>query len=184
GAFRLEHLTRLASCLDRLKKNHVDVVVLDLSLPDGNGLETFNQVREAAPQVPILILTGNEDESLAMESLKKGAQDYILKGHVDGRQLVRTVHYAIERFHLLQRMSEEEQHYELTAIGSNDGLWDWNLATDRVYFSPRWKLMLGYGHNEIGDSIDEWFNRIHPDDQAQVHQDISDHLTGKTPHFS
>src|SRR6185369_13511573 len=49
---------------------------------------------------------------------------------------------------------------------------------------PRWKLMLGYGHNEIGDSIDEWFNRIHPDDQAQVHQDISDHLTGKTPHFS
>ncbi len=184
GAFHLEHLTRLSSCLESLRKNPADVVVLDLTLPDGTGLETFDQVHQTAPHVPILILTGNEDQKLAMESLKKGAQDYLLKGHVDGRQLALMVHYAIERSQLLQRITEEEKHYELTALGSNDGLWDWNMETDRVYFSPRWKLMLGYGQNELGDSIDEWFSRVHPEDRDRVHQELSDHLAGKTPHFS
>ena len=183
-SYHLEHLTRLSACLERLQKSPVDVVVLDLSLPDANGLETFHQVHQAAPQVPILILTGNDDEKVAMESLKNGAQDYILKGHLEGRQIARTLQYAMERSHLLQRVNEEEKHYELTAIGSNDGLWDWDLVTDRVYFSPRWKLMLGYGHTEIRDSMDEWFNRVHAEDQARLSKDLADHLAGKTPLFS
>jgi diguanylate cyclase (GGDEF)-like protein/PAS domain S-box-containing protein len=79
------------------------------------------------------------------------------------------------------RVSEER--YALAARGANDGLWDWNLATNSVYFSPRWKQMLGYGEDDLGDSPNEWFVRVFDDDRAQLDDAISKHLEGRTPHF-
>jgi diguanylate cyclase (GGDEF)-like protein/PAS domain S-box-containing protein len=79
------------------------------------------------------------------------------------------------------RVSEER--YALSARGANDGLWDWNLVTNEIYFSPRWKSMLGYKENEIQDSTDEWFNRVHLQDREQVKEKIKAHVEGHTPHF-
>ena len=67
--------------------------------------------------------------------------------------------------------------------GANDGLWDWNIKTNEIYFSPRWKAMLGCDEMEIGHSPDEWFNRIHPEDVRRVRAELDAHLTGQTPHF-
>ncbi|MEW5977431.1 MAG: EAL domain-containing protein [Acidobacteriota bacterium] len=80
-------------------------------------------------------------------------------------------------------LRESEERYALAARGANDGLWDWNLRTNSIYFSPRWKSMLGCEESEIGDNPEEWLGRIHPNDIARVRQTISDHLEGRSPHF-
>ena len=66
----------------------------------------------------------------------------------------------------VEDLRESEERYALAARGANDGLWDWNLASNEVYWSPRWKAMLGYDEAEIGVSPDEWFTRVHPEDLA------------------
>jgi diguanylate cyclase (GGDEF)-like protein/PAS domain S-box-containing protein/putative nucleotidyltransferase with HDIG domain len=76
-----------------------------------------------------------------------------------------------------------EERYALAVRGSKDGLWDWNLLTDEIYFSPRWKSILGYSKNEIGNAPSEWFKRVHGDDIETVRNDIAAHLQGHSPHF-
>ncbi|MCH7909010.1 MAG: PAS domain S-box protein, partial [Candidatus Hydrogenedentes bacterium] len=80
-------------------------------------------------------------------------------------------------------LRESEDRYALAAHGSNDGLWDWDIRKNSIYYSSRWKAMLGYSEAEIGDSPNEWFNRIHRDDVDEVRHKIDLHLQGKTPLF-
>ena len=182
-SIQLENSNSLSDCLSQLKRNPADLVLLDLSLPDGDGLQSLKQVRDAVPQVPVVIVTGNRDEGLAVESLKRGAQDYLVKGEITGELLVRSVRYALERFRLLQRLGRERARYELVAMGSHDGLWEWNLARGRVYFSPHWKSLVGCEDAEIGDNPEEWFKRIHPEDRPRVEADLDEHLRRKSPYF-
>lgn len=90
---------------------------------------------------------------------------------------------AIERKQHESALRESEERYALAVAGANDGLWDWNLNANTVYFSPRWKSLLGYEVEEIGDRPEEWFKRIHPEDVENVRAAIADHLAGVTPHF-
>ena len=90
---------------------------------------------------------------------------------------------ALERKRVDKRIRDSEERYAVIAHGVNDGLWDWNVNKNKVYFSPRWKAMLGYENQEIGDTPEEWLRRIHPDDADHVNTKLSIHLEGKTPHF-
>lgn len=81
------------------------------------------------------------------------------------------------------RVRESEERYALAARGANDGLWDWNLATNHVYYSPRWKSMLGCSTDEVGPDLDEWFGRIHPEDFDHFQRLLSAHLEGISSHF-
>lgn len=83
----------------------------------------------------------------------------------------------------LAALRASEQRYALAARGANDGLWDWDLETNRVYYSGRWKTMLGYAEGEIGDSPEEWLGRVHPHDIAGLRAAMDGHLTGGVPHF-
>lgn len=80
-------------------------------------------------------------------------------------------------------LQASEERYELAVRGANDGLWDWDLTTSTIEFSPRWKAMLGYEDQEISANPDEWFDRIHPDDRDRLIADITAHIKGETPHF-
>jgi diguanylate cyclase (GGDEF)-like protein/PAS domain S-box-containing protein len=80
-------------------------------------------------------------------------------------------------------LRESEERYALAVRAANDGLWDWNLKKGQIYYSPRWKQMLGYAEEEISDNPNEWFNRVHPDDITQLRTNISAHVKGLSAHF-
>jgi diguanylate cyclase (GGDEF)-like protein/PAS domain S-box-containing protein len=88
-----------------------------------------------------------------------------------------------ERQRVEDALRESEERYSLAVRAANDGLWDWNLKKSQIYFSPRWKHMLGYSDQEISDNPNEWFNRVHPDDITQLRTNISAHLKGLSAHF-
>ncbi len=309
--FKIERVDRLSKGLTRLGLGDIDIVLLDLNLPDSNGYETYQQLHSRYPDTPAVLLTGLDDEELGLRAVRDGAQDYLAKGKLDGNTLARSIRYAMERkqsaialdkseqlfkktfscladaifiidaqtmkitncnpaatsifgftkeemigkkalflldpeqnpeskavksidlhsFHsgstyerLMQRknretffaefsfesledkpsrvlnwvvllrdisirkkaeetLRESEERYFLAARGANDGLWDWNIKTDEIYYSPRWKAMLGYLDHEIGATPDEWINRIHVDDRDAVIYSLTNHINNKAPHF-
>lgn len=109
--FDLTHVSTLSGGLERLAESVTDVVLLDLSLPDSFGLDSFIQVHAQAPGVPFVVLTGLADETLAIEAVRQGAQDYLVKGQVDPELLIRSIHYAIER-----KRSDEALHQKTREV--------------------------------------------------------------------
>ena len=99
-AFELTHLLRMSEAETHLAKGGVDIVLLDLGLPDGHGLDTVRRAHAAAPEVPVIVLTGLDDEALAAEAMIAGAQDYLIKGQIENRALPRALRHAIERHRL------------------------------------------------------------------------------------
>jgi signal transduction histidine kinase len=95
--FDLVHAARLSEAVDQVRDGGVDVVLLDLSLPDAHGMETVTRMLAAAPDVPIIVLTGLTDETVAIAAVQAGAQDYLVKGSVDGGTLARAIRYAMQR---------------------------------------------------------------------------------------
>ena len=111
-AVTLKNAPTLAEAIALLQENgEIDVVLLDLSLPDEFGLETFRQVHAQFPLLPVVVLTGNSDDRVAMEALAAGAQDYLIKGEFSGRLLMRSTQYAVERQR--QRQQQEQQSRKL-----------------------------------------------------------------------
>jgi two-component system cell cycle response regulator len=99
----LVHCSTLAQALEFLAKSKPDVILSDLGLPDSQGLEAVGRIHDVAPDVPLVVLTALNDDALALQSLQQGAQDYLVKGQIDGNLLWRTLCYAMERqrIHLL-----------------------------------------------------------------------------------
>ncbi|MEQ1503667.1 MAG: hybrid sensor histidine kinase/response regulator [Myxococcota bacterium] len=108
--FAIDHVERLAAALDALKSagpgSGYEVVLLDLSLPDSHGLDTCRRVRAVAPDVPVLVLTGLNDDTIAVQAVREGAQDWLVKGRTDGEIVERAVRYAIERNRLVLKLRE------------------------------------------------------------------------------
>ena len=93
----LVHCSTLAQALEFLAKSKPDVILSDLGLPDSQGLEAVGRIHDVAPDVPLVVLTALNDDALALQSLQQGAQDYLVKGQIDGNLLWRTLCYAMER---------------------------------------------------------------------------------------
>ncbi|MBD0344882.1 MAG: response regulator [Coleofasciculus sp. Co-bin14] len=111
--FQVTHCRRLSEALQSLCQACFDVILLDLSLPDSHGLGTVDRVYNHQPTIPIVILSGLEDESLAIEAVQAGAQDYLVKGQAESDGLVRAIHYAIERAKILQLLNEKEKQLQI-----------------------------------------------------------------------
>lgn len=124
--FDLVHASRLSEALDQVRDAPADVVLLDLSLPDAHGMETVTRMLDAAPAVPIIVLTGLTDETVAIAAVQAGAQDYLVKGSVDGGTLARAIRYAMERKRLeteratLLRNEQEARAAAEAAVNARD----------------------------------------------------------------
>jgi len=152
--FELEWVDRLSRGLERLRGDPVDVVLLDLNLPDGAGLNTFTSVRNSAPDVPIVILSGMADEKMAVRTVREGAQDYIVKGNIDGHLLERSIHYAIERKRSEKVLEQSENKYRSIFQLSPEVIILLDEKGDFVDVNARMEDWLGYTPKElIGTNI-------------------------------
>jgi diguanylate cyclase (GGDEF)-like protein/PAS domain S-box-containing protein len=147
--FELEWVDRLSKGLGRLKGEPVDVVLLDLNLPDGAGLKTFTAVRNSAPDVPIIILSGLADEKMAVQTVREGAQDYIVKGNIDGHLLERSIHYAIERKRSEKALEQSENKYRSIFQLSPEVILLLDEEGTIVDINPRVEDWLGYTSGEL-----------------------------------
>jgi len=113
--YQIECADRLSAGLEYLVKGEIDVVLLDLGLPDSQGLDTLRKMRAQAPAVPIVVVTGLDDETLAVQAMRQGAQDYLIKGDIDSKTLWRVIRYAIERKRMQLQLVQAEK---MSALGT------------------------------------------------------------------
>ncbi len=149
ASFDLKHAARLSTGLARLVQGNIDVILLDLSLPDSHGLEGLNKICAQAPKVPVVVLSGLSDEAVAINAVQEGAQDYLVKGSIDRDLLVRSLRYAIERQHFGVALRESESRYRLLADNAADTIWTIDMKGRITYISPSAKRLFGYSVDEI-----------------------------------
>jgi two-component system cell cycle sensor histidine kinase/response regulator CckA len=149
NGFRLEHASCIHEGLSFLSQERYQVILLDLSLPDGQGLDTIKKVCPAAPQVPIIILTGLDNESTAIRAVQEGAQDYLVKGQMNSTLLVRAIRYAIERKRTEEVLREEEDRFRQLFDDAPVGYHEIDSAERIVQVNHTELEMLGYGLDEM-----------------------------------
>jgi diguanylate cyclase (GGDEF)-like protein/PAS domain S-box-containing protein len=170
--------------LQRVKEEHADLVLLDIEMPEVSGLEALQTLRQtySAIELPIIMVTAKNQSDDVVKALDFGANDYVTKP-IDFAVALARIGTQLSHKRAQEALRESEERYALAARGANDGLWDWNLLAETVYFSPRWKTMLGYQDGEIGDKPEEWLSRIHDADRDRVKEEIAAHQKGATLHF-
>jgi two-component system, cell cycle sensor histidine kinase and response regulator CckA len=146
--FQFEQLDRLGPALERLRGAAVDVVLLDLGLPDSQGIETFRRARREAPLQPIIVISGLDDEEVALEAVRSGAQDYLVKGRIEGHLLARVIRYAIERRRAEQQLRTSETMYRSLVQNSPYGIQRVSPAGQVLSANPALVRMLGYASEE------------------------------------
>ena len=149
----------LRAALASLEATEVDVVLLDLGLPDSRGAETFTAAHDQAPDVPIIVLTGMGDEELAVQMVQRGAQDYLVKGEVGGRELVRSIRYAIERQRadIARRMSH--QRYQTLIENATYGICQVDSELRITLANRSLATILGYAEagELLGQALSQWY---------------------------
>ncbi|MBI5740160.1 MAG: PAS domain S-box protein [Nitrospirae bacterium] len=168
--FLLMHSATLSDGIAALSRNSHDVVLLDLGLPDGKGLNSISEIKKAAPITPIVMLTGLDDEKTAISSLYLGAQDYLVKGHIDTGLLVRSIRYAIGRGQAEARLQKEQHMVQRIAEATPSILYIFDVIENTlVYANKGLDLLLGYSPEDLRHMGSDLLRRlIHPDDLPAV----------------
>ncbi len=138
------------------------------------------------PSIPLIVVdhrgTPDERSLRRAQLLKEGAAGYVRRSELSGAMLEALVFAALERAQMRQALSEVQERFALAVRGANDGVWEWILETGEMHFSRRWRELLGYGVDDLSNSVNEWFDRVHPDDVAALKEDIDAHLSGDSPY--
>src|SRR5205807_8429558 len=160
--------------LERVKQDGTDLVLLDIEMPEVSGLDALKTLRAAysATELPVIMVTAKSQSEDIVRALDLGANDYLTKP-IDFPVAVARIGTQLSHKQAQEALRESEERYALAAQGANDGLWDWNVLTNFVHYSPRWKAMLGCQEGEVGGTPEEWFDRIHDADRERVKQEIA-----------
>lgn len=161
-----------------------DAVLLDVVMPEMDGFECLRRLRALFPvsELPIIMVTAEADRDRIVLAFRAGANDYVTKP-IDPELTLARIATHIQLRYTLAAYRHSEERYALAARGSNDGLWDWNVQSNQVHYSSRWKEMLGFDDGEISDSPSEWFDRIHRDDQSKFKDRLQSTNCGEPSHL-
>ena len=169
----LVHDSYLEEGVRHLGEGGFDCVLLDLSLPDGSGIQALRSVIAAAPKVPVVVLTGLSDSDVATAAMRQGAQDYLVKGEFDARLLERALRYAIQRMRTTLALRASEERFALAVRSTAEGIFDWDLVADRIYLSPRWFEMVGLEYRGFLEDPDKWLALVHADDRERLRAQLA-----------
>jgi PAS domain S-box-containing protein len=180
----------LTKGIEFLLKNIFDIVILDLTLPDSNGLDTFKKIYEdpSLSKTPIIVLTGVEDESVGINAMKLGAQDFLVKGSIRGKELRRSINYSIERFKLLKALADnakklekksedlEREQLKLSEAQkiAHIGNWEWDIEKNNIIWSEELYHIYGLNPQELTISSDKISNMMHAADRAHISENIAE----------
>lgn len=142
GQFERTHVCNMKDALNALDTNIFDVVLLDLSLPDSSGLDTVNKIKAKSPGLAIVVLSGADDDKLALQAMQHGAQDYLVKGQGDGILIMRSIRYALERKKITDTLTESELRFRSITQSANDAIIaaneegniiSWNHGAEQIF---------------------------------------------------
>lgn len=163
--FFVENVTTLADAVSRAKRRDIDIILLDLGLPDSDRFQTFDRLSTYVSHIPVIIISGHDDEDLAIRAVQAGAQDYLVKGQITPQLLIRVTRHAIERKRLVESLRDRETFFRLITENIQDLIVVLDRHGKRLYTSPSYKALIGHGENHIGTNS---FENIHPDDLPRV----------------
>lgn len=168
-AYELEYAEQFSEGVTRLRAGGIDVVLLDLRLPDSDGFDTFAELHRHEPHVPIIVLTGLDDQALGTRAVQAGAQDYLIKGRTDGHQLQRSIRYAIERKRSERELREQRDWLDVTLSSIDDAV----IATDAkgtvTFLNPAAERITGWPlQDALGRALDEVVQPLHEQTRQPV----------------
>src|SRR6187549_1373360 len=134
----------------RLAEPAVDVILLDLGLPDAQGLGAVRRAHAAAPRVPLVVLTGLDDDTIAVQALQEGAQDYLVKGQIETRGLLRALRYAVERKTMEEALFSEKERAQITLDCIGDAVICTNIDGDITFLNVVAEKLTGWSWAEAG----------------------------------
>jgi diguanylate cyclase (GGDEF)-like protein/PAS domain S-box-containing protein len=163
GAYntKLTHVASMSDAEMQLAVPVVDVILLDLGLPDAQGLGAVRRAHAAAPKIPLVVLTGLDDDTIALQALQEGAQDYLVKGQLDTRGLLRALRYAIERKTMEEALLAEKERAQITLDSIGDAVICTNIANRITFLNVVAERMTGWSWKEAaGRTLPEVFQRV------------------------
>ncbi len=182
----LHTFTNGEAYLKALKQRYSDgkrvpISILDMRLPKMHGLEIAKEARKIDSDMTIVIVTAYSDYSVKELMEELADRVYYMRKPFKIDELYALVHSNLKEWNEVAQ--EKALHKELSIDMTQDGFWSWNPTNDDIYFSPRWKEMIGYEDKELKDDFEEWFSRVHPDDQEQVQKDVQAHFKKETDFY-
>jgi DNA-binding response OmpR family regulator len=172
---RITKAEELQEGLERLEEAEFDAILLDLTLPDSQGFSTVKTMIEEFPEYTIIVMTGMEDDKLAINSVKAGAQDFIVKGRFDADLLARTIAYAIERHQLQKRLEDyarairqNEQRLLEAQKMARIGNWELDIITNRMFWSGEVYRLLEREEKGPEPDLNAYLESVVPEDQERV----------------
>ncbi len=172
------------SALAAVSDGGIDLVLLDIMMPGLSGLDVLKRLREqrSSGELPVIMVTAKVQAEDVVEALELGADDYVTKPINFSVALAR-IRTQVARSRAERALRESEERYALAVAGTNDGLWDWRVDTGVFFGSPRWREIMCVDPETDIAHLDAWIERLHPDDQRRVREDIYDHVEDRSGHL-
>jgi DNA-binding NtrC family response regulator len=146
--------------LEGIRGQRHDVYLVDYRLGERTGLELIREAFASRPSAPVIMLTGQANQDIDLEATALGATGFLTKQGLSSEQLERAIRYAIR--------NQKAERYALAARASEDGIWDWDLTTDRLYLSPRWHAILGRSEQASDVQSSAWFELVSDEDVSRL----------------
>jgi two-component system, NarL family, sensor histidine kinase UhpB len=179
GPFAITQVEGLKEALEQLRALSFDAVLLDLGLPDSQGLATLERIRNEIPhEIPIVILSGLDDEDLRLRALEEGAEDFLLKGDSAGNLRARSIRYAIERWRVHEAFWASAQQLSLAIDAADLGIFDLNLSSGRLSWSHHHARLFGLTPEQFGGTRADAERCVLPEDLPGLRESFDSSLAG------